>query len=57
MVFIKGEPEPKSMIDIPSSLASELSQNVYGIYRLYVADLSNDAESRYRDICNIVDKW
>jgi len=56
-VFVRGEDEPKSMVEINGSLINHLADHPYGIYRLYLADLSKDAPKRLPDISREVQKW
>ncbi len=57
MVFCNGEPEPKSIVDVPHGLAGYCSERVYGISRLYVVDQDNDSEARLAEMRKEIGKW
>ncbi len=57
MVYEDGRDEPRSIVDIDGSLANHLADHSFGIQRLYLADLSTDAETRFPEIRAEVRKW
>jgi hypothetical protein len=56
-VFMPGSKEPKSIVEIDGSVIKYLSDYSFGIHRLYLADLSPDAEKRWPEIKKAVEKW
>ena len=56
-VFARGDREPKSILDIDRSLARHLSDQVFGIYRLYVVDSGPDAAKRLPEMRKQAEQW
>src|SRR5207248_3203753 len=56
-VFVPGDAEPKSIVDIDGSLIKHLSDHSFGINRLYVADVSREAAKRLPKLVEAVQKW
>jgi len=56
-VFVPGSKEPKSIVEIDGTVIKQLSDYSFGIHRLYLADLSPEAEKRWPEIKKAVEKW
>lgn len=56
-VFVPNSDEPKSLVEIDGSVIQHLAGHQFEISRLYLADLSADAEKRLPEIKAEVAKW
>jgi len=56
-IFDKDSNEPKSIIDINNTIVKHLSGHLYGIQRLYLVDLSPNANKKISKIKSEVQKW
>ncbi len=56
-VFVTGEDEPKSLVDIPYSLISRCAGLFFQSYRLYVIYEGDDKNSVISELCNKVKGW
>jgi HD superfamily phosphohydrolase len=56
-VFITGEDEPKSLVDIPYSLLSRCAGLFFQSYRLYVVYEGKDKDNVITELCKKVRDW
>ena len=56
-VFRPYENEPKSLVDIPETIINHCSNHVYKIQRLYLADLSDNAQKTIEEVRAKIRKW
>jgi uncharacterized protein len=57
MIFRRGQEEPQSIVDVSGSIISGLSNQLFSIQRLYLAEESRASEQRLKAIRDEVQEW